>query len=107
MSFSAPPSSPTSSPAPARARTAKSPSPMPRATTASASIGRTTTWRSATASTTAATRIVIRPIMIWRLRCSRTSAMTGSIEVATSMTARTVWSEPWQPWQRSWLGIGW
>ena len=45
--------------------------------------------------------------MIWRLRCSRTSAMTGSIEVATWMTARTLWSEPWQPWQRSWFGIGW
>ncbi len=28
------------------------------------------------------------------------------MEVAAWTTARTLWSEPWQPWQRSWLGIG-
>ena len=63
-------------------------------------------WRMATASTPPPPRWSGAPIRIWRLRCSSTSASTGSIEVATRTTARTVWSVPWQPWQRSWLAIG-
>ncbi len=107
MSLRATASSPTSSRDPVRARAAKSPSPMRRATAASSWIGRTTTWRRATASSAAAAKMVRRPTTIWRLRCARTSAITGSMEVATCTTARTLWSVPWQPWHRSWFGIGW
>ena len=44
----------------------------------------------AMASTAAAARMVSRPIRTWRLRCVRTSAKTGSIDVATRTTARTL-----------------
>ena len=74
----------------------KSPSPTRRAVVASAAIGRMMTERIATVSTSAAETIVRTPIMIWRFRWRRTSAKTGSIEVATRTTARTVWSLPWQ-----------
>ena len=94
MSFSAAPSSASSSPAVAGARTSKSPSPMRRATRASSWTGRTTTRRMPTASTTAAAAIVRSPTRICRLRCARTSAKTGSMEVATRTTARTGLSVP-------------
>ena len=38
---------------------------------------------------------------------SRPGRSTGSIDVATRTTARTLWSVPWHPWHRSWLAIGW
>ena len=89
MSLKAAPSWPISSRAPAGARASKSPSPTRRAATASWLMGRMTTRRMATVSTPAAATIVTRPIRIWRLRCRRTSASTGSIEVSTRTTART------------------
>src|SRR5205809_210231 len=64
ISLKAAPSSPISSRAPTDARAAKSPSPTRRAATASASIGRTTTDRIVTVSTTPAERIVSTPIRI-------------------------------------------
>ena len=70
-------------------------------------MGRTTTKRMATASTAAAVTMVRIAIMICRLRCISTWASTGSIDVATRTTARTLWSVPWHPWHRSWLAIGW
>jgi len=48
----------------------------------------------ATASAPAAAAIVRTPIRICRLRCARTWAKTGSIELATRTTARTRLSLP-------------
>ena len=70
-------------------------------------MGRTTTPRITSASTPAAAAMVRIATSTWRLRCSRTAVSTGSMEVATRTTARTLWSAPWQPWQRSWLAMGW
>src|SRR5262249_36579847 len=52
--------------------------------------GRTTTELIATVRTLAAARIVNAAISIWRFRRRRTSPKTGSIEVATRTTARTL-----------------
>ncbi len=90
MSLNAPPSSPISSRAAAGARASKSPSPMRRATAESAAIGRTTTELIATVRTAAAARIVSAAMRSCRLRWRRTSAKTGSIEVAIRTTARTL-----------------
>jgi len=50
--------------------------------------------------------MVRKPTSIWRLRCLRTSANTGSMLVATRTTARTLWSAPWHPWHFSWFSTG-
>jgi hypothetical protein len=107
ISLIAAPSSATASPEPAGARTSKSPSPIRPVIRASSRSGRTTTWRMATARTPAAAPIVRSPMRIWRLRCRRTSANTGPIDVATRTTARTRLSLPWHPWHRSWFAMGW
>ena len=70
-------------------------------------MGRTTTLRMASPSTPAAATMVRSATSICRLRWVRTAASTGSMDVATRTTARTLWSVPWQPWQRSWLAMGW
>ena len=70
-------------------------------------MGRTTTRRMTSARTPAAAKMVRTATSTCRLRCSRTAASTGSMDVATRTTARTLWSVPWQPWQRSWLATGW
>jgi hypothetical protein len=56
--------------------------------------------------TAAAATMVESATKSCRLRCARTAIITGSIDVATRTTARTLWSVPWQPWQRSWLAMG-
>jgi len=60
----------------------------------------------ATVSTAAAAAMVSSPIRIWRLRWCWTSASTGSIEVATRTTARTLEAVPWQPWHFSAFSTG-
>jgi hypothetical protein len=60
-------------------------------------MGRTTTLRMASPSTPAAATMVRSATSICRLRWARTAASTGSMDVATRTTARTLWSVPWQP----------